>query len=56
MTEQINNKTKYLVKDLKRIIIISLIILIVLIALVIVNLKTNFLLELTEFLMTKFVG
>ena len=56
MTEQTNDKIKYLAKDLKKIITISLILLIILIILAVVNLKTNFLLDFTDLLMGKILG
>jgi len=51
LSTQVDNKTKLLARDLKKIVIISLIILVVLIALVAVNSKTKFLLDLTEKIM-----
>ncbi|MDA2922629.1 hypothetical protein MYX07_05195 [Patescibacteria group bacterium AH-259-L07] len=51
---EIENKTKYLVKDLKRILIISIVIAIVVVILSIVNARTNLLLDLTNLIMEKF--
>lgn len=55
MENQTSNKSKYLTKDLKRILIVSLIIAMVLAVLAIINLKTNFLLDLTELIMEKLI-
>ncbi len=55
-TEETTQKTSWLKKDLKKIILISLILIIVLVGLSIVNARTNFLANLAELIMGKLIG
>lgn len=51
MSTETEPKTKYLTKDLRRILIISIVIAVVLTILTLVNAQTNFLLELANIIM-----
>ncbi len=56
MTKKNKTKLDYLPKDIKKLVINSLIILVVIIALSLINKQTNFLLKASQYFMKNFVG